>query len=428
MKPATVTTCLLAMICFAMPADAEKQADWPRWRGPNGDGISPEKGLLQQWPNGGPKLIRTTKGLGGGYASIAVVGESIYTLGVQGRDTALICLKRSNLEKQWATPVGGGGQPNCTPTVDPEGKYVYGLSKKGDFLCADAKTGRAVWRKNFAQDFGGKMMSGWGYSESPLVDGNRLICTPGARDAHIVALNKATGQLIWKAAVPRDLGRKGNDGAGYSSIVISKAAGVKQYVQFTGKGVFGFDASNGKYLWHYNKIANGTANIPTPIVEGDYVFCTSGYGDGGTALLKIKKSGNAYEAEEVYYKRSRELQNHHGGVIRLGDYIYGGHGHNRGLPFCLEWKTGKVVWRNDDPEIAGQKSAAVAYADGHLYFRYEDGTVTLIEASTNGYKEKGSFTMPRRSGPSWPHPVIAGGMLYLRNQDELQVYDVRRID
>ena len=292
------------------------------------------------------------------------------------------------------------------------------MTKNGDLLCADAKTGDEKWRKSLSKDFGGKMHSGWGYSESPLIDGDWVLVTPGAKDAQIVALKKSTGELVWKAAVPDKLGNKGNDGAGYSSIVISNAGGVKQYVQLVGKGVISVAAKDGKYLWGYNKVANGTANIPTPIVKGDYVFCTSGYGDGGSALLKVSKKGGGLEATEVYYKKADELQNHHGGVILIGEYLFGGHGHNKGMPFCMELGSGKIRWMNKDNEIQGQKSAAVVYADGHLYFRYEDGTVTLVEANPNKYVEKGSFKI-RPSGPSWPHPVVHGGKLYLRNQDEL---------
>ncbi|MEX2212806.1 MAG: PQQ-binding-like beta-propeller repeat protein [Phycisphaeraceae bacterium] len=402
--------------------------DWPRWRGPNLDDISTEKGLLQAWPKAGPKLLWTAKRLGPGYSSIAIVGDRIYTMGAH-RDAkggvGIVCINRENGEVLWTNFVGNGNEPNCTPTVDPEAGLVFGLTKDGDFLCADAKTGEAKWRKNFKKDFGGKMHSGWGYSESPLIDGDRVIVTPGAKEAQIVALNKTTGELVWKSEVP-DLGKKGNDGAGYSSIVIGTIGGVKQYIQLVGRGVIGVQASDGKFLWNYNKVANGTANIPTPIVKDDFVFCTSGYGDGGSALLKITKKGNSFEATEVYYKSSRELQNHHGGVIMIGNFIFGGHGHNKGMPFCLEWKTGKVKWLNEDNEIQGQKSAAVTFADGHLYFRYEDGTVTLVEANPNAYREKGSFKLPGVKGPSWPHPVVAGGRLYLRNQDELLCYDVKK--
>ncbi len=394
--------------------------DWPTWRGPNRDGVSTETGLLQSWPSGGPKLVYKTSGIGGGMASVAVVDGKVYTCGSGRGGTQLVCLNAKDGSKLWSTQIGGGGDPNCTPTVDAKGEYVIAMTKGGDVLCANAKTGAPVWKKNFGRDFGGKMMSGWGYSESPLIDGDRVILTPGSKSAAMAALDLKTGKTIWTTEANRDLGNKGKDGAGYSSIVISKAAGVKQYVTLTGRGVIGVHAGTGKLLWHYNRVANGTANIPTPIVKGSMVFTSSGYGDGGSAILQITRSG----VKELKYFSSRELQNHHGGVVLVGDYIYGGHGHNKGLPFCLAPKTGKVMWLEDDRDLARKKSAAVVYADKRLYFRYEDGTMHLVEASPRGYKLHGSFKIPGSGSPSWPHPVVSDGKLYLRNQDELYVYDV----
>ncbi len=415
---------LFLLACSASLYAAAVDGDWPRWRGANLDNISTEKGLLDKWPADGPKLAWKARNLGGGYSSVAVVGDRIYTMGGRSGRVMLFALNREDGKEVWAAEVGRGNDPNCTPTVDPEAGLVFALSKDGDFACIDAKTGDVKWKKSFPRDFGGKMHSSWGYSESPLIDGDRVIVTPGAPDAQIVALNKTTGETIWKSTLP-DLGRKGTDGAGYSSIVISSAGGVKQYVQLVGRGCIGVDAKTGKYLWGYNRVANGTANVPTPIIKDNFVFTTSGYGDGGSALLQIVKKGNAFAVNEVYYKSNNELQNHHGGLVMIGNHIYGGHGHNKGFPFCLEWKTGKVLWLQENNEISGRQSAAVTYAEGHLYFRYQDGTVTLVAASPRGYQEKGKFTIPRK-GESWPHPVIAGGKLYLRNQDELLCYDVKK--
>ena len=321
----------------------------------------------------------------------------------------------------WATDIGGR-RPNCTPTVD--GKLVYALGRGGDLICAKTSDGSILWRKSFSKDFGGRMMSGWGYSESPLIDGDRLICTPGAKDAMIVALDKKTGKAIWKSSMPDDIGRRGRNGAGYSSIVISNAAGVKQYVQLAGRGLISVDAKTGKTLWTYNRIANGTANIPTPIVSGDFVFCSSGYGTGA-ALLKVKKDGDGLKAEEQYFLRSQTLQNHHGGMILVDGYVYCGHGHNGGRPICVELKTGAVKWggRIRGP---GSGSAAVVYADGHLYFRYQNGVMALIEATPTKYNLKGSFKLASADGPSWPHPVIYDGKLFLRDNDVLMCYVIRK--
>ena len=390
--------------------------DWPRWRGPNNDGISTETGLLKIWPEGGPPLVWSGSGLGSGYSSVAVANGKIYTMGNRDGGTKLICLSAEDGSKNWETPVGGGADPNCSPTVDTEANLVFGLSHAGDLLCADADTGKEVWRKNFGRDFGGRMMSGWGYSESPLVDGDHLIVTPGSDRAVMAALNKKTGDIVWTSAMPEG-------SAGYSSPVISNGGGVKQYVTLVGKGLIGVAADDGRLLWHYKRIANGTANVPTPLVQDDYVFGSSGYGDGGSALLRLRKSGrNGVEFQEVYYKKSNELQNHHGGMVLIGDYVYMGHGHNNGLPVCFELKTGKVKW---GPERGpGNNSAALVAADGNLYFRYQDGIMGLVEATPKGYELKGSFKIKTRNGESWPHPVIASKKLYLRDQDVLHCYDI----
>lgn len=395
-------------------------ADWPSWRGPNRDGISTEKGLLSEWPEGGPALLwKVDNVLGRGFSALAIAGDHIYSMGNVDRSCHLVALKRTDGSLVWKTPVGGGN-PNCTPTVDDD--RVYALGREGDLVCCDVKSGEVIWKKSFPKDFGGRMMSGWGYSESPLVDGENLICTPGSSDALVVALNRKTGDTVWKGAVPEDVGRKGRDGAGYSSVVISEAAGVKQYVQLTGRGIFSFDAKTVDLLWSYNRIANGTANIPTPLVRDDYVFCSSGYGTGA-ALLKIKKSGSGLEAEEVYFLDARDMQNHHGGMILFQDHIYCGHGHNNGFPLCINLESGKQAWSGG--RGPGSGSAAILMADGNLYFRYEDGTMALIEATPEEYHLKSSFKLASVKGKSWPHPVISDGLLYLRDQDTLMVYDIR---
>ena len=410
---------LLISVCFFSSATAVELAapasrDWNQWRGPNRDGKSPEKGLLKKWPKAGPKLLWQGKGLGRGYSSVAFSKGRLFTMGhIQG-SANLIAIDAANGQIIWKKPVGGG-QPNCTPTVD--GERVYALSRGGDLVCADVKNGKIVWRVNFRNDLGGRMMSGWGYSESPLVDGDRLIVTPGADDAAIAALNKKTGAVIWKTRMPK------SKGAGYSSIVISQAAGVKQYVQLTGRGLIGVSAADGKLLWGYNKVANGTANIPTPIISGDYVFASSGY-NTGAALLKISKRGREVVASEVYFLRHTVFQNHHGGMILIGKHVYTGHGHNKGFPLCIELMTGKVAWRPG--RGPGGRSAAIAFADGHLYFRYENGTMALIEAKPSKYRLKGSFRLASVKGASWPHPCISDGRMFLRDQDVLMCYDLRK--
>lgn len=396
--------------------------EWAQWRGPNRDGKSADTGLLPNWEAGTPPIAWQTKGLGKGFASITVADGKIFTGGVVDGQSQLMALDLKDGKQLWSTPIGKDEKVmdyvSCTPTYSDG--LVYAMGFAGAMLCADAETGKVVWEKDFATDYKGHMMSVWGYSESPLVDGNRLLVTPGGKEAVIVALNKKTGDLIWKTEAA-DLGEKGKDGAGYSSIVISHAAGRKQYVQLTGRGVIGVDARDGKLLWNYNRVANGVANISTPIVSGDHIFSSTGYGTGA-ALLKISRKGQEFNAEEVYYLEAGQMQNHHGGMIQLGDYVYFGHGHNKGFPRCIHMPTGEVQWKDRGP---GKGSAAVGYAEGNLYYRYENGIMALIEANPEEYKLKGTFEIATKHAQSWPHPVILDGKLYLRDQDELHCYDIR---
>jgi outer membrane protein assembly factor BamB len=403
------------------PGALTAAADWPQWRGPNRDGVSTETGPLQDWPDDGPPLLWTAKGLGHGMSSVSVADGRILTMGNSGGDgVKLIALDAESGQKIWSTPLKADGDPNGTPTID--GQHVYAVTYNGVLVCADTASGRVVWHKNFVQDFGGRVPS-WGYSESPLVDGDVVVCTPGARQALIVALSKSNGETVWKASAPAEMRGRGHGGAGYSSIVIGAGAGIRQYVQLTGNGVIGVSTTDGTPLWGYDRIANDTANIPTPIVHEDYVLAATGYG-AGAALLRLEQSASGVKVDEVYFHRGNKMQNHHGGMVLVDSHVYLGHGHNQGLPMCVELLTGKIAW---GPERGpGQESAAVLYADGHLYFRYQNAVMALIEATPEEYRLKASFTLPSHLGNSWPHPVIANGRLYLRDQDVLMCYDLRQ--
>ncbi|HVR69673.1 MAG TPA: PQQ-binding-like beta-propeller repeat protein [Vicinamibacteria bacterium] len=421
---AAVPAVLAAGFLFA--PGAPLAADWPQWRGPHRDGLSRETGLLQAWGPSGPPLAWKGSGLGIGFSSVAVAAGRIYTMGDRDGVQSLVALNQADGKRLWSARVGPTwddrmGGPRGTPTVD--GDLVFAIGTEGDLVCVESATGKERWRKSLPRDFGGRMMSMWKFSESPLVDGDRVVFTPGGPHAFIVAVDKRTGRELWRTAAPRP-GPRGREGAGYSSIVISNGGGVKQYVQLTGRGLVGVRADNGQLLWAYNRVANDVANIPTPIVKGDLVFASTGY-QAGSVLLKLVPAAGGVDAQEVYFLEARTLQNHHGGLVLVGDHVYGGHGHNRGFPIAVELATGKVAW-GGDIRNAGSGSAAVTAADGHLYFRYQNGVVLLIEATPQAYREKGSFTIPDVGHPSWPHPVVAGGRLYLREQDALYVYDVRR--
>ena len=397
--------------------------DWPQWRGSARNGMSAETGLLQSWPEGGPPLAWKASGLGAGFSSLAVAGGRVFTMGDQDESQYVIALDESG-RHLWKQKIGPAWEdryagPRGTPTLD--GDRLFAVGTEGDLVCLDTATGQVTWQRSLTQDFDGQMMSRWKFSESPLVDGDRLVVTPGGPEAALVALDKRSSKEIWRSRIP-DLGPNGKDGAAYSSVVVSQGAGVRQYVQLMGRGVVGVDAGTGEFLWGYNRVANGTANVSTPIIHGDYVFASTGYGTG-SALLRLRRTSGGLEAEEVYFLEAKTLQNHHGGMILHQGHVYAGTGHNRGFPICLEMLSGKVKWgpvRN-----AGKNSAAISYADGHLYFRYQNGWMLLLEVTSEGYREKGSFLIPEVRHPSWSHPVISGGKLYLREQDQLSVYDIR---
>ena len=411
----------------AQAAIAEEAGDWPQFHGPRRDSICREEGLLDQWPEDGPRLLWQLEGLGRGYSSVSISQNAIYTMGdrkQQGEESQYVIAFDLNTRKElWATRIGpphADGGPRSTPTID--GNRVYAIGTDGDLVCLDAGTGNVHWRRSFVDDFQGKFMSVWKFSESPLIDGDRVICTPGGPEAMMVALNKLDGEVIWKCKIP-DLGEKGADGSGYSSAVAADICGIRQYVQLVGRGVIGVEATTGQFLWGYNDVANNIANITCPAVRGNYVFASTAY-NTGSALLKISKDGEGLKADEVYFIRSKDFQNHHGGIVLMGDYVYGGHGPNRGDPACVELATGKVVWKKRAP---ARGSAAVLYADGHLIYRYDRGQVVLVEATPDGLNIKGQFTAPEDEGPAWAHPVIHQGKLFLRHANLLLCYDVRAL-
>jgi len=426
--PRSLAVVVVTVVAIALSTLPARSADWPGWRGPNRDGKSAETGLLASWPAGGPPLAWKAAGMGTGFSSVAVVGDRLYTMGDFEDGQYAVALAKDGGAVVWKTRIGTAWNdeflgPRGTPSVADGRVYVVGTD--GNLACLAAKDGSIVWQQSLPKAFGGVVMKAggrtdWKFSESPLLDGNRVIVTPGAKDAALVALEAATGKEVWRTALP-DLGGKGVDGAGYSSVVVSNAAGVRQYVQLIGRGLIGVDAATGKLLWSYTRIANDVANIPTPLVDGNRVFASTAYG-AGAALLEIRKDGETLAAHELYFLAADTLQNHHGGMILHGGHVYTGTGHNKGLPVALDLATGKLAWgpiRN-----AGQGSAAITFADGKLYLRYQNGLMVLVQATPTEYKELGSFEIPGVSKPSWAHPVVSGGKLYLREQDTLYCYDV----
>ncbi|MBW3541319.1 MAG: PQQ-like beta-propeller repeat protein [Planctomycetes bacterium] len=388
-------------------------SSWSQFRGPNRENLSPETGLLDTWPSEGPPLAWIARGMGEGYATVAIDRGLVISMGNVGADESVVAVRLEDGRPAWTTRIAGasrlsaGNGPRCTPTID--GERLYALGGNGDLACLETATGRMVWQKNILQKFGGRNIS-WGICESPLIDGEKLICTPGGSRGTVVALDKSDGRTIWTCQLP------GNPAASYASPIIAAPGGVRQYVLFTSKVVAGVRAEDGHGMWMDDASANGTANCSTPLFYRDHVFSASGYGTGG-ALVKLTSSRGNTTAARVY--ATKEMKNHHGGMVIIDGFLYGSN--DPGVLTCIELLSGDVKWRD---RSVGKGS--VTFADGDIYLRSESGPVALVEASPRGYREKGRFNQPQRSGANaWPHPVVAEGRLFLRDQDVLLCYDVK---
>lgn len=431
-------TALLTLTAAAV-APATFAADWPQWRGMNRDGVSTETGLLKEWPKEGPPLLWETSGAGRGYSSLAVAAGKVYTVGdgLPGADPDeeyLVCFNEADGKLAWKAKLGGRymnrnkqwDSSRSTPTID--GELLYVLTGNGELICLETAGGKERWRKSLPKDFGGKKGDTWGYSESPLVDGDRVVCTPGG-ETTMAALDKKTGETLWTARLPE------KPGAGHASVMPADIGKTRVYVQTTAGYGLGVRAADGKVLWTKDKFG-ATAVIPTPIVRGDLVLLAAGYGLGGTLLRQVP-DGDGVKVETVY-PLTRELNNKHGGLVLVGDYVYGDTD-DLGIPFCVEFLTGKQKWKaragSSNASGGGQAgrrrgsglgSGAVAAADGRIYFHFANGKVILVEANPEGYKEVGSFTAPHAGErPSWAHPVIANGKLFIREGNHVLCYDIK---
>jgi outer membrane protein assembly factor BamB len=420
-RGAVVLACLAPLSLFA--------ADWPQWQGPDRTNVSKETGLLKSWPEGGPKLLWTFDQAGTGYSGPAIVGDRLYTLGGDGKKEFVFALDLKTQDKVWSTdvgrffPHGNGDGPRGTPTVD--GDVLFCLTGHGELLCVETAGGKIRWQKNLKKapkdgGLGGKMASGWGYSESVLVDGDKVVCTPGGEYGALAALDKKTGDVLWRS-------KELKDPAVYSSIVTADIGGVRQYVQVTGKGVAGVAAADGKLLWHSNQNAHGIS-VTTPLVAGNKVYVTTGY-RVGCGLLDIESTSDGFTAKKVYGERSDETKlmvNHHGGVVLVGKHVYGYSDSNGWV--CQELATGKRVWNYQKGDFG---KGSLTCADGRLYCYTENGgKVALVEAAPTNWNPTGQFTIPQRSrqnrpNKTWTHPVVANGKLYLRDQEYLFCYDIK---
>jgi outer membrane protein assembly factor BamB len=408
-----LVACVLLLACAAAPqgqAGSPAGTDWPQWRGPSRSAASPETGLLRSWPAAGPPRAWSASNLGAGFGSIAVSRDRIFVQGMRNSQSVVSALNRADGKLVWVKPIGRAGDndrgpgPRGTPTVD--GDRLYVLTENGDLASLRSQDGTIIWQRNILQEFGGRNID-WLISESPLVDGNNVIVSPGGRGAGMAALEKTTGKTVW-------LTKELNDRPGYSSPIVADVQGVRTIMTLTAEAGVGVRASDGKLMWRHPAVSNNTANIATPVFFDNKVFYSSSYGTGG-ALLELRAQNGQVQAKEVYF--TRDMQNHHGGLVVVNGYLYGFH---NAILTCIEFATGKVMWRN---RSIGK--GALAYADGSLYLLSENNVVGLADASPAGYRETGRFRIPEQGWPSWAHPVVSGGRLYIRDQGILTAYNIK---
>lgn len=422
-----------SLVVAASPLGA---ADWPQFRGPDRTGVSKETGLLNEWPEKGPPLLWTFSKAGVGYSGPAVVGDRVYLSGGRGESEFVFALNAENGTEQWATKIGplfAGNRwnagPSATPTVD--GDLVFALGGGGDLVCVEAATGKERWRKSMLKDLqgevdshgGGDEMVGWGFTWAPLVDGDNLICVPGGKDGLLAALDKKTGAVKWRTKeIP--------EAATYSSPIVAEFAGVRHYLEMTYYGIAAVAPADGSLLWYYKrgrpyKDNSNCVVIPTPVCQDSFVLIDSGFGEG-CDLIKVTKSGDKFQATKVY--ANRNLENENGGFVVVDGRVYGSSEKRKGWT-CLDLKTGKVLWA--DRRSLGNGS--IVAADGRLYcYGEEEGIAVLLEPSPKEWTEKGRFEIPQKSklhkpyGKIWAHPVIANGKFYLRDQELLFCFNIKK--
>jgi outer membrane protein assembly factor BamB len=399
------------LLCSLTMASA---GEWTQWRGPGRMDHSPDKAILSSWPEGGPKQLWLSRDGGLGYAGFSVADDTLYTMGALSGGENVIALDAASGKTKWSVqldnriyPNQWGDGPRMTPTID--GDRLYALSASGVLGCLNRADGKVLWKADLVSDFGGKLQS-WGYTESVLVDGPRVLCTPGGSKGTMAALDKMTGKLLWQS---KDL----TEEAQYSSPILIEHGGKKQVVQLVGKKVFGLSPEDGSPLWQ-GDFPGRVAVIPTSIYHDGHVYVTAGY-DVGARMFKL-----GGDSPELVYE-SNKMVNHHGGVILVNGKLYG-HSDKGGWT-CQDFLTGEPVWQD---KTLGK--GCCAYVAGHLICVSEkEGNVVLVEASEAGWKEKGRFTLSPQTeqrkpqGRIWVHPVIVDGRLFLRDQELIYCYDIK---
>jgi outer membrane protein assembly factor BamB len=421
---------MAALTLLAVLATSLGQSDWPQWLGSDRDNKSKETGLLQSWPEGGPKRAWHIDDVGESFGALAVTGGRIYLLGDLD-ECYLFALNEKDGKTIWKTKVGPGHVqknkgwqgPRTTPTVD--GDHIYVMGEAGDLVCFETASGKEVWRKNMETDLQGEH-SIWLYCDSPVIDGKQVVVKPGGKKGAIAALDKSTGSVLWRST-------EFTDSAEHTSLLPATIEGVKQYIVFTMQTVAGV-GTDGKVLWRLPR-PGSVAICTTPLYKDGVVLVASSYNDakhpeghGRATAIKVTKSGDGFKAEQIY---DSDFANHHGGLVLVGDYVYGtadrklGNDRVNADLKCMELKTGKIVWEN--PSIG---KGSITFADGNLILHSEkakDGLVALVEATPEGYKEKGRFSQADATGRNtWAYPVVANGRLYIRDSSGLSAYDIKK--
>ena len=404
--------------------------DWPQWRGHNREGVSKETGLNLDWTSKKPALKWVFREAGFGYTAPTIVGTTLYSQGgSNGKDFAFAldvntgAVKwKQDLGDEFVDPQNRGNGPRGSVTVD--GDKLYLVRGGGQIHCLSASDGKMIWHKDFISDFGGRLMSSpnWGFSESPLVDGNLVICTPGGANGNMVALNKNTGDLVWRCT-------EWTDNASFSSAIIAEVGGIRQYIQQSNKGVGGVSAKDGKLLWKIDNSSYRTAVIPTPIFNDNMVYVTNGY-NGGCMGIQLTKEGEGIKADTIY--KNRNMDNQHGGVVLINGYIYGHSDRPSDSWVCQNFKTGEIVWSRKHQDTDVGKGSLFAIGDSLVLFGLKNGTLSVVAASPDGWKEFGKIEIPERIKDDqttdkelWSHPVIANGNLYLRDHNLLFCFDLK---
>jgi len=403
----------MAVLTLTVIAVAEDSPSWPQFHGPHRDNISTETGLLDEWPEGGPKLLWTASGLGHGFAAVAVAEGMIYTAGDIGDDTVITAMDldgqigwQAKNGKAWTGPKPGS---RSTPTLD--GDRLYHESPHGDVVCLDANSGRRIWGVNVLEKFGGENIS-WALAESLLIDGGRVICRPGGPEVSFVALDKRTGDVVWTSPST-------GDQASYSSTTLAECQGLRIVLALMSEALVGANADTGDLLFRFEHRSPWDENIMMPIYHNGRVFISTR--TTGSVMLRLDVDGSRASVEEVW--RNTDLDNHHGGVVLLDGYLYASsHVRAAGKWIAIDWSSGQTMYAE---EGIGKKGS-LTFADGMFYVLGERGDVGLMKRTPTRCEITSRFRIPSGGeGPTWAHPVVCGGRLYVRHGDFLYAYDVK---